>query len=323
MKSKKALFLKLTILTALTVLLVVGWFQRWQIHDWWKLRGYYPSQQIVQLADETTMTDYGRRLFYVYRPELNDKDSFNRNCSSSERTIVLGCYVAGQGIYVYSVTDERLKGVLQVTAAHEMLHAAYGRLGTLEKSRVDSLLESTFANITDRRIRETIEDYRNNGADITNELHSILATEVRTLPPDLEQYYSQYFKDRAVVVAYSENYEQAFTDRKNKVSAYDTQLNDLKNRIDAGQSRLETLNTQLESERARLETLLSAREYEQYNTGVNSYNASVNTYNAEVRSVRALIDEYNIIVAERNAVATEESELVKAIDSRPDTIDTE
>ncbi|HUP26570.1 MAG TPA: hypothetical protein VM124_02930 [Candidatus Limnocylindrales bacterium] len=303
-------------------LFVILWSQKWNLYDAFRLRGYQPSLQIVQLANDTSMSGRGRHLFYVYHPELNDKDSFNENCKSrgNEQTIVLGCYVGGVGIYVYNVTDPRLQGITQVTSAHEMLHAAYGRLQGKEKLRIDKLLNQAYTGSDNTRLKETIEDYRKSGADITNELHSILGTEIRNLPPELEQYYARYFDNRLTVVGFSEKYEQAFTLRKQQVLDADMKLQQLKQQIDEAQTDLGNQKTELDQNRRQLDALLAARQYETYNRGVPGFNAQVNAYNAQVRHIGQLIDKYNSLVAERNAIATEEGELIKAIDSRPTTI---
>lgn len=301
---------------------IVGWTQRWNLYDSWRLRNYTPPKEIAQLAADTTMNDGSKRLFYVFHPELNDKSSFNKNCTSSEQTIVLGCYVEGRGIYLFNVTDQRLTGVQQVTAAHELLHAAYGRLSGNEKKRVDTLLNKTFDQLKDERIRRTVEDYRAKGADINNELHSILGTEVRDLPDELEAYYTRYFTDRKKIVSYSEQYEKAFSERKDKVAAYDKTLESLRQQIDAGEASLSNQEGALTAERQRLDALLAAKDYQSYNAGVPSFNRMVNTYNAQVGHVRALIDQYNTIVSQRNALVDEEDQLVKAIDSRPETVKT-
>ncbi len=299
---------------------VVLWTQRWNIYDAVRLHGYQPPAQVVQLATDTAMNDKTRRLFYVYHPELEDKQTFNTNCKSSEKTIVLGCYVTANGIYLYNVTDERLAGVIQVTAAHETLHAAYDRLSPSDKQHVNNLIDQAYAKVTDQRIKDTIEDYRKNGADTNNELHSILGTEVRDLSPELEQYYTRYFTNRLKIVEYSEKYEQAFTERKQKVEEDDKKLASLKQQIDSGEAELDTLEQQLKNDRARLDAQLASKDYAGYNAGVPGFNARVQAYNAKVASIRSLIDQFNVLVAERNAIATEEGELVKAIDSRPDTI---
>lgn len=306
---------------AALVLPLVGWTQRWNMYDTWRLRGYAPPPGVVELAAQTTMTEPTKRLFYVYYPSLDDKQAFNNHCSSSEQTIVLGCYVSGRGIYLFNVTDPRISGIKQVTAAHEMLHAAYERLSNSEKRRVDNLINQEYAKVTDERIRNTIADYQQKGADITNELHSILGTEVRTLQPGLEEYYKRYFTDRLQVVTYSEQYEQVFTARKQQIADADKKLESIKQQIGVAEAELNRLSQQLQGERTRLDNLLANNDNVTYNAAVPGFNARVNTYNARVRAVRSLIDQHNVLVADRNAIVTEEGELVKAIDTRPDTIE--
>lgn len=233
---------------------------------------------------------------------------------------MLGCYRPGVGIYILRVEDARLAGVQQVTAAHEMLHAAYDRLSGSERSKVNSLIKNAYAALKNDRITSTINQYQQAGADTTDELHSILGTEVRQLPPELESYYQRYFSDRGQVVSYSERYEKAFTDRKNKVEAYDAQLAALKTKIDKAESDLTARGAQLEADRARLDALLTSRNTSAYNAAVPTYNAQVQAYNALIATTKADITTYNQVVIERNAIALEEQELVKAIDSRLDTI---
>ena len=169
------------------------------------------------------MNSSSRRLFYVYHPELDDREAFRSHCGH-EQTIVLGCFVEPEGIYIYDVTDQRLAGIEEVTAAHEMLHAAYSRLSTKERQRIDKLTASTFAALTDERIKQTIENYRSRDPGVVpNELHSILGTGVSELPKELETYYKRYFTDRSAVVTLSRTYEANFTDRQKQVEAYDAQ----------------------------------------------------------------------------------------------------
>ncbi len=299
------------------------WDQRWYIHDEIRLRGYVPPAEISQLADDITLNKDSKRLFYVYHPALNEKQEFNNNCKFGEKTIILGCYVSGKGIYVFKVTDARLNGIVQVTAAHETLHAAYDRLSTDEKSHINQLTQDVYKSLNNPRINESISEYQKNGADTDNELHSIIGTEVRQLPPELEKYYSRYFSNRLKIVEYSEKYEQAFTERKQKVAEYDKTLGDLKAQIDKKDSEVESTNNSLKAERERLDSLLSAKDYEAYNSAVPKYNSSVNSYNKVVKDVRALIDEYNGILVQRNSIVSEEAELLNAIDSRPLTLPTQ
>ncbi len=313
MRARKTL---LTLLLLLLVPALVLW-QRLAIYDWVRLRGYDPPQEILKLADDTAMNSNMRHLFYVYHPQLQDKATFNSNCRDDEQTIVLGCYVNGRGIYLLNVTDERLAGIEQVTAAHETLHAAYARLSSNDRANVDRMVQAAFDTLADNRVKDTVELYRKkNPSVILNELHSILGTEVRVLTPELETYYRRYFTDRLKIVGYSEQYEQAFTARKNQIVDFDAQLASLKQQIEALQKSLAQAETDLSRQRSSLNSLRSSGQTAAYNAAVPSYNKKVADYNAMIDRLSSLVDQYNEIVPKRNAVASEEEDLVKAIDSR-------
>ena len=295
---------------------VIAYWQRQNIYDWYRLRGYEAPAEIASLADQTTMVGYARKVFYVARPELQDKSDFSKNCTIVEKTIVLGCYRSGLGIFVYNVSDARLNGVLQVTSAHEMLHAAYERLSNKERLRVDTMTAEAYASITDERIKKNVESYRaRDAAVVPNELHSILGTEVRELPAELETYYKKYFTDRSKIVGYSEQYEAEFTKREDAVAAYDQQLKDLKSKITSLNDSLATQGARIEAENARLESLAAARKIGEYNASIPNYQNMINAYNADVSALKSAIEQYNGIVDARNAIVTEEQELINAIDS--------
>lgn len=315
--------LKLFAVLCLMALPFVLFWQRWNIYDAYRLQGYTPPPKVVTLADEISVNAQSRRLFYVYRPSLDSKEAFRQHCTGGEKSIVLGCYISFKGIYLQDISDERLSGIMQVTSAHEILHAAYERLSSTEKKRIDGLLNARYSTLNSERIKQTIEEYKKNGADINNELHSILPTEARDLGPELESYYSRYFIDRTKVVVFSERYEAAFTSRKQQVAEYDKQLATLKIEIDAGNASLKARQRDIEARQAELDRLERANKIHEYNAAVPAFNARISAYNAEVAHVRALIDRYNDTVKLRNEIALEEGELVKAIDSRPSTVESQ
>jgi len=300
------------------VLAVGVYVNRQGVYDWLKLYNYSVPANISALATATTMNNKGQHIFYVQHQTLDDKAAFNNHCSKeSEHTIVLGCYHPPQnGIYVYDVEDARLSGVEEVTAAHEMLHAAYDRLSKGDKRYVNDLINKAYASVTNERIRSNIELYKQAGDDVTNELHSILGTEVRSLPAELEQYYKRYFNDRLKVVAFSEQYEQAFTARKNQIAGYDQQLASLKQQIDQNEVSLKAQSDSLKSRRAQLDSWLANKQYDAYNSGVADFNRQVNAYNAVIDVTEGMIANYNQLVKERNSIAAEEEELYKALDSQ-------
>lgn len=288
---------------------------RQDVLDYLVLRDYEPSPAIVRLATAASLNDEGRRLFYIHDPSLLDKPRFQGICGNDEKTIVLGCYISNDKIYVFDVEDDRLQGVEEVTAAHEMLHAAFDRLSKDEKERITTMLVDIFNEVQDERLQKTIESYRNRDPSVVpNELHSILGTELRDLPQELEDYYSRYFLDRLSVVAKAEAYEAEFSTREAQIASYDEQLNELSIAITQSRSDVEQLGRALNTEANQLDRLKS--DPEAYNIAVPVYNAKVRGYNSELESLRSLTAQFNVLVAERNEIATQERELVEAIDTR-------
>ena len=313
--SRKTKIFQTTLSGIFITIAALAIFQRQNIQDWWVLRSYQPSASISQLAQDTTMTDKSKRAFYLNDPKLQEKAAFYESCKFGENTIVLGCYIKNEGIYLLKVNDPRLAGVEQVTAAHEMLHAAYDRLGTSEKVDVDNQLNDFYNNLKDAEIRSKIELYRKNGADITNELHSILGTEVETLSPALEKYYSKYFTQRTKVVAYATQYEAEFITRKNKVIELDAKLRSIEQQVVANNTQLEQLQKSINAESDRLDLLLRSGQIEEYNNAVPAYNKRIPEFNANVAQTENLVAQYKLVLAERNKIAIEAQELNKALDS--------
>ena len=120
--------------------------------------------------------------------------------------------LSAKEFFLQEVVDPRLKGVMEVTAAHEMLHVAYQRMSIFEQSQLNKKLQQALNKLQNFRILKLVETYnRQDPRSVDNELHSILGTEVNNLGPELEEHYRAYFTDRASVVALSERYEGMFT----------------------------------------------------------------------------------------------------------------
>lgn len=317
-KSPRLLKLIIVFLALLGVLAVVS-TNRQGIQDWVKLRSYTAPANVAQLADDDTMTAYARRVFYVNEPQIDGKDIFGPKCpSGTEQTVVLGCYKGGQsGIVLLQVNDPRLQGVEQVTAAHETLHAVYERLSPSKRKQVDAWLNDYFKNqLRDQTVIDQINSYKQTEPkDLTNEMHSIIGSEVGNLPPVLEEYYSQYFANRSVIVGFYDKYQEEFTSRQDKIKQDDVQLSALKAQIDSAETGLKAKADALESQRNQLDALRSSGQIPAYNAGVPGYNAGVNAYNAEVARLRDLIDQYNSLVDERNSIALETQQLTSEITS--------
>lgn len=300
----------------LMVLLIFVLLNRQNTLDWLSLIGYTPPDDIVLLAEKSSMSEKSKRIFYVHKPEILNGDAFNKYCTKNEETIVLGCY-NGLKIYIFNVSNPQLEGIKEVTAAHEMLHAQYDRLSANKKAEVNSLLELQLSKLTDMRIKKNLEAYRKKDPSIVlNEAHSIFATEVKDLNPALETYYKDYFIDRKKIVSISESYESIFTGIKTQVENYDNSLRELKIDIDYREQDLEIRARDLTSWSSDLDSMRKSNSISEYNSQVYSYNSAVDEYRKDLNILKQKIAEYNSIVIKRNELAMQQNELYESVDSR-------
>jgi hypothetical protein len=246
-----------------------------------QLMNYNPPSEVSQLATQANMSDEGRKVFYLTTPTIEAKKVGLKLCSSSdaEKTITLGCYVSGKGIFIQKVTDERLAGTMQVTAAHEMLHAVYHEhLSNSEKAEIDRELLRVFDNLNNPRLKKLIQVYRDrNPRHVSSELHSFLGTEVAELGPKLEQHYGKYFVDRAKLVAMAHQKDQLFAGIENKAGGIDQQLKTLQRQIDSREQTVREMTMaglvtedQKRLYNAHVQALYEEKEY--YNQLVGTYN---------------------------------------------------
>jgi hypothetical protein len=299
------------------VVIIIGIRSAQDLQDWSKLLAYQPSPEIAKLATATTMTDTARRLFYVNQPKIESRKSALNLCQSSEHTVVLGCYVPSKGIFLQAVTDPRLQGVMEVTAAHEMLHVAYQRMSLFEQTQINKQLQAVLEKIQNPRILKLVQTYNEQDPkSVNNELHSILGTEVRNLSPELEEHYQNYFTNRSSIVALSERYEGVFTTLRDKAKTLSKQLL-------TRQSALEQLSAQVkqeagtvESERSNLQSSIASNPQGDYSFRVSTFNTRVQSYNQLVSQLKQQTDEYNRLVTEHNSLALEEKSLVESLENK-------
>jgi hypothetical protein len=279
------------------------------------LFGYHPAADVAGLVSADGFTGTAEHMYYINRPEIVAKAGFRDRCNAKqEETIVLGCYKGAQsGIYILKITDDdRLNGVMQVTAAHEMLHAAYDRLPQKQKTQVNGWLMDYYQHqLTDDRIKQTIEAYKQTEPDaLVDEMHSIFGTEVANLPTPLEQYYTRYFKNRATVVTYTSSYESEFTKRKELVAQYDSRLESLKQLIDQEEKSLQNQAKAINAESARLDSLRGNNQITEYNAAVPPYNQSIARYTNLANVYEQQISQFNQLLKERNSIALEQQQLI-------------
>lgn len=251
----------LGIVVLLVSVLVTGWLliNRQYVLDQLTVWQYRPSSEVQAIASKAQMNDQGQFYFYASQPEVDEASVFNKQCKKQEEhSAILGCY-SNRRIYIYNVPNAQLDGIKEVTAAHEMLHAAWDRLSDSKKQRLNELLTAAYNRGASDKLEERMDYYaRTQPGERTNELHSIIGTEFTDLDDELEAYYAQYFTDRKQVVALHQRYEALFTQLDQKSTSLTAEL--------------DSLTTDIE------------RESERYNTAVNQLNNDIQDFNTRAQS---------------------------------------
>jgi hypothetical protein len=265
--------------------------------------------EIRQLADSTGMSEAGRLIFFASTPELDTAEAFNVHCPVDEQ-IVLGCY-SNREIYLFRVTDERLAGTNEVTAAHEMLHAAYHRLPQGERERIGALITAYVATLPqDHPLFAILETY--DADDHADELHARLGTEFAELTPELEAHYARYFDDRALVVAHYETANAALNANSARIAQLTAQLDALGADIDTRRRTWDAESLALDADIQRYNaagwTPTSDREYDELN-------ARSDAREAQRVAISRDIDRYNALVEELNRLSADSALLYDHLDS--------
>lgn len=307
----------------ITALIGTLWFAayRQQTIDWVLASAFKPSPDIAALVGGSGMSEYGRRMFYASQPKLLGRDTFNASCSKQDEQIaaVLGCYTQSR-IYVYNVTDPRLNGIKPVTAAHEMLHAAYARLRPSERVAVDRLIMEQYEVLkNDADFIDRIEPYADiPNDDRLNELHSMIGTEVSGISQALTRHYGLYFTDRQTVVDAHQSYSATFRSLKERARQIEKQMEALTAKIDQDKTTYSTevagLNRAIQTfnDRAERGDFDSRTEF---NRERQRLVARRDQIEALRQSVNQSIESYNILNEELSSIASQTESLNRSLDS--------
>jgi len=288
-----------------------------------------PSNAAVQaLAENTAMTTLGQNHFYDAEPVIAAGAEYRSYCStddSGHRT--LGCFSAGR-IYIFAVTEPALAGTQEVTAAHEMLHAAWQGLPQADRDALEPALLAayTVARSDERVERDVAASIESYGASdvgdpiMINELHSILGTTVAGLDEQLEQHYSLYFSDRTAVLSQDTSARARFVeleaivaDLKSQSETRDAEIATARAAFTAAEANYVVAS----NEYAALVAIpLSTRnEVDTANAKAAEVNELARVTNALSEDVNSLIPSGNEIVAQWNTNADEYNRLQGMLDS--------
>lgn len=308
------------------VIASAGILEAQNIEDWFSLRNYTPTAAVQALAKDDTMTTKAEHLLYVANTTIDSRQVFNAHCANKgDDTIVLGCYTGGTNgtIYIYDVTDPQLNGIQQVTAAHEMLHVVYARLGS-NKTYVDSLITAQMKTITDPRLIQLEKIYNTTEpGELLDEMFSVLGTQVKYLSPGLNSIYNEYFANRQVLVNYTDAYVNLFTQNNAEILGIDEELGKLNTTIQGDNTQLSGWEQQINNMYQTMVSLKDSGQVAAYNQDVDPYNQLVNNFNSLLTTDRQLVTQYNQLVDQRNQIATATNMLNDDLDSHFSTLSTQ
>lgn len=281
---------------------------------------YQPTSEIANLAERAGLNDHGKFLFYASQPKLDGTQDLNTECERTETvTSILGCYNDNR-IYIYDVTDTRLDGIREVTAAHETMHAVYYRLSDDEKDKINQLIEAEYSQLkADKDFAELMAFYdRTEPGQRDNELFSIIATQVAEIDAQLESYYSRFFYNRQAVVALYDKYSSVFNELEDKADALATQINALASSISERSAQYNADVSELNSDISLFDARAASGDFAsqaQFYAERAVLVSRVSELNALRESVSDDIAKYYSLLAEYNSIASESIKLNNSIDS--------
>lgn len=300
---------------------VAGWLVQNRVYvvDQLSVWQYEPSSQVAEIAARTSLSESGTFYFYASSPSVEPGQSFNSVCKRPEKdSAILGCY-SNRQIHIFDVTDARLDGIKEVTAAHEMLHAAWERLSDDERGKIEPVLEAAFNKVADTSLTDRMNYYaRAEPGERLNELHSILGTEYSDLGPELESHYKKYFNNRGVVVSLHEKYNKIFIENEQKTNSLTAQLGTLGDTIESlsksYNERITQLNADISSFNSRAESGAFASR-DTFNAERSALVARSSQLEAVRSDINSKIASYEVLRKELEAVSAQSAELNRSLDS--------
>ena len=293
---------------------------RQQVQDQMSVWQYQPTSEITQLADRSGMNDSGKFYFYASQPKVEDATTFSKDCGTTETsTAILGCY-NGRYIYIYNVTNTQLDGIKETTAAHEMLHAAYARLSSSDKTYINGLLEAEYQKLkVNKDFAARMAFYaKTEPGERDNELHSVIGTEVASISPELEQYYQRYFQDRSKVITMHNDYASVFANLQAQSDTLSKQLTDLGNTINQQTKDYNAQVTTLSADISSFNQRASSGGFDS-KAEFDSQRATLVTKVSQLDQMREMINseitQYDGIRSQLQTVASESQALNQSIDS--------
>jgi hypothetical protein len=230
------------------------------------------------------MTDQGRRLFLLARPQIEDPTGLAESCaglnSGSEEeegaSHTYGCLSGGR-MHLRTFSAPEMRDLIYVVAAHELLHVVWFRLPAADRTRLEG--ELTAARSANATLEERLEVYTEAGQDSPDEVHALLGSEFRNLSAALEAHYARYFDRGRVLAAYERT-----------LGAREEELRSLRASVDQSEAQLLSLEARMDAQRA-------AGDISGFNANVARFNAMVAAHNRAVRELNQRVADYRRLLA--------------------------
>lgn len=286
-----------------------------QINFW----EYKPTSEMTSFAQRTSMNSEGQFLFYSAKPELESQADFNVSCPNTNSSMaIIGCY-NGQQIFIYNITNAKLDGIRDVTAAYEMLHAAYKRLSPSDLTAVNQLIENEYQRQGNDSMKNLVSYFaKTEPGERDNELFSMIATQLPSISPQLESYYSRYFTNRQTLVSLYNKYSSVFKTLSDQSTQLAAGLKVLSSSIDARSTKYVTDNTKLNDDIQTFNKNATDGNFSSqsdFNQQRNALSARSTALDAERTSINNDIATYNDELAQYNALAVQTKQLYNSINS--------
>ena len=310
----------------LVAFLVIAFANRGLIKDHFVAATFDASPEVETLTDNLNLTPAGERVFLASEPAIGGSEHFTAWCSGvvrSEESHVLGCFKR-DNIFLFNVTDPRLDGIVEVTAAHELLHAVFARMSPREQQKLAKELRDEYDRlVTDTpELAERMAVYESlSPTAYANELFAVLGTEEAPLNEHLEARYADWFNEREDIVSIHEQVFSVFVDLRARAAELSAELTSLKDSIEERSESYTASVAAYNSEAAefkdrnkRFEFSDNIAEFDEIRWHLLDWHAELEE---ELASLRTDTDHYNELREELEGLKQIGAELDASMNSMP------
>lgn len=316
--------LRLAIFLVVVIAVIVAFAHKQDIQDHFSASNFNPSPRTVEVMDSLQLTQTGKRVFLASHPTVDGSQKFNEQCANvdhSEDGHVLGCF-AGDRIHLFDVTDTRVSGIVEVTAAHELLHATFSRLSSGDRTALSERLRNEYdvmsTNNPELVERMSVYEHLSDSA-FANELNSVLGTEVRELPTWLETHYAKWFKNRSELVDHFDAYHSVFLELQDQAEGLQAEMSTLRSDVEQRNSNYDAAVKQFNRDAAefrarneRFEFSADPAEFDRIRAELSERRSTLQTTLARLQ---ADIDHYNGLRKQLQELSQVSAELAGKLNS--------